>query len=249
MPKSKKATATVDHFDPTELETKELLPSDTTPQDAFNDDTLADPEGAEARKSYNRGSLYPTYLLNDYQVNDKDELEYRPSAVDSILSLFDSKVDTHVPETISKAFQDDLDTLVAGTKVRLTVDAPTTGIQMMRETTTTWAEFASCIHDYANSRKSVARIDDMPDWLLEREQKMVDLGYKARLLRDACSESFDQFGLPGSYSLNRDYIRQAIENRLTRLAAWNTKKHKVSTAAKSMASAASGSTDVAIDNC
>lgn len=249
MPKSKKATATVDHFDPTELETKELLPSDTTPESAFNDDTLADPEGAELRKPHNRGSLYPTYLLNDYQINDKDELEYRPSAVDAILAHFDSKVNTQVPSAVSKAFSEDLEKVVAGTEVRLIVDGPTTGIQMMRESTTTWAEFASCIHDYQNSSASVSKSDDMPDWLLEREQKMVDLGYKARLLRDSCTSVFDQFGLPGSYSLNRDYIKQAIENRLTRLAAWNTKKHKVSTAAKSMASAASGSSDLAVSNC
>jgi hypothetical protein len=244
-----KKAKNVDHFDPTELETKELLPPETTDQDAFNDDTIADPEGAEKRKPYNRGSLYPTYLLTDYRVNDKDELEPQPSAIDRILVSFDAKVDTKVPETVAKAFQEDLVRVVEGTKVRLSVDAPTTGIQMMRETTSTWAEFASCIHDYVNSATSVAKADDMPQWLLEREQKMVDLGYKARLLRDACSETFDDFGLPGTYSLNRDYIRQAIENRLTRLAAWHTNKHKVSTAAKSMASSASASVDVAIDNC
>jgi len=244
-----KKAKNVDHFDPTELETKELLTPDTTDQDAFKDDTLADPEGAEARKPHNRGSLYPSYLLVDYRVNDKDELEPQPSAIDRIMAQFDVKHDSSVPDNVSKAFAKDLDKVIAGTEVRLTVDGPTTGIQMMREATTTWAEFISCIHDYVNSSSTVAKADDMPEWLLEREQKMVDLGYKARLLRDACSSCFDRFNLPGVYNLNRDYVAQAVENRLTRLAAWNTKKHKVSTAAKSMTAAASVSTDIAVDNC
>ena len=244
-----KKAKNVDQFDPTELETKELLTPETTDQDAFNDDTLADPEGAEARKPHNRGSLYPSYLLVDYRVNDKDELEPQPSAIDRIMTQFDVKHDSSVPDNVSKAFSEDLDKVIAGTEVRLAVDGPTTGIQMMREATTTWAEFISCIHDYVNSSSTVAKADDMPEWLLEREQKMVDLGYKARLLRDACSSCFDRFNLPGTYNLNRDYVAQAVENRLTRLAAWNTKKHKVSTAAKSMASAASVSTDIAVDNC
>tara|TARA_X000001382_G_scaffold101816_1_gene76505 strand:- start:700 stop:1443 length:744 start_codon:yes stop_codon:yes gene_type:complete len=244
-----KKAKNVDHFDPTELETVELLTPDTTDQDAFKDDTIADPEGAEARAPHNRGSLYPVYLMNDYRVNDKDELEPQPSAIERIMTQFDVKHDSSVPDNVSKAFSEDLEKVIAGTEARLNVDGPTTGIQMMRETTTTWAEFISCIHDYVNSSSAVAKADDMPEWLLEREQKMVDLGYKARLLRDACSTCFDRFGLPGVYNLNRDYVAQAVENRLTRLAAWNTKKHKVSTAAKSMAAEASGSTDLAVDNC
>tara|TARA_R100001198_G_C5190021_1_gene183073 strand:+ start:99 stop:836 length:738 start_codon:yes stop_codon:yes gene_type:complete len=242
-----KKAKNVDHFDPSDVETKELLPPETTDKDAFNDDTLADPEGAEARTS--RGSLYPAYLLVDYRVNDKDELEPQPSAIERIMTHFDTKHDSSVPDNVSSAFSEDLEKVIAGTEARLNVDGPTTGIQMMREATTTWAEFVSCIHDYINSSSSVAKADDMPDWLLEREQKMVDLGYKARLLRDASAACFDRFGLPGVYKLNRDYVAQAVENRLQRLAAWNTNKHKVSTAAKTMAAEASGSTDIAVDNC
>lgn len=247
---NKKASATVDHFDPTELETVELVVSNTTPQDAFRDDTLADPEGVEKRLPINRGSLYPAYLMNDYRINDKDELEPLPSAIERIMAYFDLKHASPAPDNISKAFAEDLEKVVAGTEARLSVDGPTTGIQMMRETTTTWAEFVSCIHDYNNSSAAVSKADDMPDWLLEREQKMYDLAYKARLLRDSCSACFDRFGLPGVYNLNRDYVAQAVENRLTRLAAWNTKKHKVSTVAKSMSASANAvSTDTAIDGC
>ena len=39
----------VDLFDPSEQETQELLPPETTSQDDILDDTIADPEGAEAR--------------------------------------------------------------------------------------------------------------------------------------------------------------------------------------------------------
>ena len=86
-------------FDPSEQETEELLPKNETEQEDFNDDTLADPEGAEAREPQNRGTLYPTWIYRDYRVNGNDELEPNPSAIENIMNVFDFHVGHDIPES------------------------------------------------------------------------------------------------------------------------------------------------------
>ena len=226
-------------FDPSEQETEELLPKNETEQEDFNDDTLADPEGAEAREPQNRGTLYPTWIYRDYRVNGNDELEPNPSAIENIMNVFDDKHASSVSDKLAKTFAKDVKTVVAGRKPTLTADAPTTGIQMLRECTTTWGEFISCVYDYVNSASSISNEEAMPEWLIEREARMIDLGYKARLLREATNELFSDFGLPGKFSLDRGSVKQAVEARLNRLAAWHTNQHKQSTAGKTMQKASS----------
>ena len=235
-------------FDPSELETEELLTPETTDKDAFNDDTLADPEGAEAREPQNRGTLYPTYLYRDYKVGENDALVPNQSAIDAVMAIFEEKAETPVAEGKEKQFAKDLKAVVAGRKPLLAVDAPSSGIQCLREMTNAWSEFASLVYDYVNSSQSISKEDQMPDWLLQREAKMVDMGYKARLLREANSELFSDYGLPGKFELNRSRVRQSIESRFERLAAWHTSQHRESTAGDKMQKASSEFAQSIADN-
>jgi len=235
-------------FDPSELETEELLTPETTDKDAFNDDTLADPEGAEAREPQNRGTLYPTYLYRDYKVGENDALVPNQSAIDAVMAIFEEKAETPVAEGKEKQFAKDLKTVVAGRKPLLAVDAPSSGIQCLREMTNAWSEFASLVYDYINSSQSHSKETQMPDWLLQREAKMVDMGYKARLLRDANSELFSDYNLPGKFELNRTRVRQSIESRFERLAAWHTSQHRESTAGDKMQKASSEFAQSIADN-
>ena len=235
-------------FDPSELETEELLTPETTDKDAFNDDTLADPEGAEAREPENRGTLYPTYLYRDYKVGENDALVPNQSAIDAVMAIFEEKAETPVTEGKEKQFAKDLKTVVAGRKPLLAVDAPSSGIQCLREMTNAWSEFASLVYDYVNSSQSISKEDQMPDWLLQREAKMVDMGYKARLLRDANSELFSDYNLPGKFELNGTRVRQSIESRFERLAAWHTSQHRESTAGDKMQKASSEFAQSIADN-
>ena len=98
--------------------------------------------------------------------------------------VFDDKAESVVAKDKAKTFAKDVKTVVAGRIPLLVADAPTTGIQMLRECTTTWGEFVSCVYDYVNSSQTVGTEKAMPDWLIQREEKMIDLGYKARLLRE-----------------------------------------------------------------
>lgn len=235
-------------FDPSELETEELLTPETTDKDAFNDDTLADPEGAEAREPENRGTLYPTYLYRDYKVGENDALVPNQSAIDAVMAIFEEKAETPVAEGKEKQFAKDLKAVVAGRKPLLAVDAPSSGIQCLREMTNAWSEFASLVYDYINSSQSHSKETQMPDWLLQREAKMVDMGYKARLLREANSELFSDYNLPGKFELNRSRVRQSIESRFERLAAWHTSQHRESTAGNKMQKASSEFAQSIADN-
>lgn len=235
-------------FDPSELETEELLTPETTDKDAFNDDTLADPEGAEAREPQNRGTLYPTYLYRDYKVGENDALVPNQSAIDAVMAIFEEKAESPVAEGKEKQFAKDLKAVVAGRKPLLAVDAPSSGIQCLREMTNAWSEFASLVYDYVNSSQSISKEDQMPDWLLQREAKMVDMGYKARLLREANSELFSDYNLPGKFELNRTRVRQSIESRFERLAAWHTSQHRESTAGDKMQKASSEFAQSIADN-
>lgn len=235
-------------FDPSELETEELLTPETTDKDAFNDDTLADPEGAEAREPENRGTLYPTYLYRDYKVGENDALVPNQSAIDAVMAIFEEKAETPVAEGKEKQFAKDLKAVVAGRKPLLAVDAPSSGIQCLREMTNAWSEFASLVYDYINSSQSHSKETQMPDWLLQREAKMVDMGYKARLLREANSELFSDYNLPGKFELNRSRVRQSIESRFERLAAWHTSQHRESTAGDKMQKASSEFAQSIADN-
>ena len=60
--------------------------------------------------------------------------------------------------------------------------------------------------------------------LIQREDKMMQLGRKARMLRDAIQSLDDKFGLK-STSLDRDRVQNDVERRLQRLAEWNFRKH------------------------
>ena len=101
-------------FDPSELETEELLTPETTDQDAFSDDTIAYPEGAEAREPQNRGTLYPTYLYRDYKVGENDALVPNQSAIDAVKAIFQEKAETPVADAKEKQFAKDLKAVVAG---------------------------------------------------------------------------------------------------------------------------------------
>jgi len=67
--------AKTNHFDPIlEGEREELHPAKETTHDMYTPDTSADPEGSERRVSNEQhdSMMYPTWILQDYEVSSKD---------------------------------------------------------------------------------------------------------------------------------------------------------------------------------
>ena len=107
-----------------------------------------------------------------------------------------------------KTFQLEVDALAESFKPLLLIDPQTTGINFLQLTTRTWAEFVSIAYEYNEAVMSLTQDQEMPTWLIDREDKMFDLGRKVRLLSavvDTIDNAFE------------------VERRQQRLAEWNYK--------------------------
>lgn len=218
--------ANVDHFDPSELETEELIPSNDTPESAYRPDTIGDPEGSEERDKQ-VAIVLPDFFYRRYKLDDAGNPTFNEVVVSQIMEVFDAKYGTEQPHGNEKAenyYNKQVDQVVDGFSQLLEVDPQTTGINALQLTTRTWAEFASVAFEYKDSISTIAEDKEIPDWLIDREDKMVQLGRKARMLTAFLNKMDDKFGLKDT-EIQRFRVQQEIERRLQRLAEWNYNQH------------------------
>ena len=218
--------ANVDHFDPSELETEELIPSNNTPESAYRPDTIGDPEGSEERDKQ-VAIVLPDFFYRRYKLDDAGNPTFNEVVVSQIMEVFDAKYGTEQPHGNEKAenyYNKQVDQVVDGFSQLLEVDPQTTGINALQLTTRTWAEFASVAFEYKDSISTIAEDKEIPDWLIDREDKMVQLGRKARMLTAFLDKMDDKFGRKAT-EIQRFRVQQEIERRLQRLAEWNYNQH------------------------
>tara|TARA_B100000378_G_scaffold275295_1_gene271049 strand:- start:858 stop:1604 length:747 start_codon:yes stop_codon:yes gene_type:complete len=220
-----------EHFDPSEQETKELLPEVESKMSDYTEDTIADSEGAEQRSVKASISL-PDFFHVNYRLDDTGNPTFKDDVVAKIMAIFDQKIDTQptfaekegyapVDEQVAQ-FEESVDNIVVGIQELTIVDPQSTGLSFLQLCTRTWAEFASISYDYQTAMAKAG--DEIPDWLLEREQKMFDLGRKARMMSMALKSLDHSFGLK-EVSIQRNRVQSAVEQRLQRLAEWNFKQY------------------------
>lgn len=219
----------IDIFDPADQPIgPELLAGPDTPEDAYIPDTNGDPEGSERRAQPEAVKL-PDYFFKKYSLDGQGNPTFQSVRVDKIMEVFASKKDTPFvgPSTDDDMRQQEIDAystqvklVVDGLMPLLEVDAPTTGINILQLCTRTWAEFASIAFEYKEDADSANPNEDLPQWLIEREDKMFQLGRKARMLRDVIKAVDNHFGLRDT-ELNTRRVRTEVERRLQRLAEWN----------------------------
>ena len=218
--------ANVDHFDPSEMETEELVPSNETPESAYRADTIGDPEGSEERAK-EVAIVLPDFFYRRYKLDDAGNPTYNEAVVSLIMEVFDAKYGTeqsHGDDKAEEYYNSQVDKVVDGFSQLLEVDPQTTGINALQLGTRTWAEFASVAYEYKDSISTIKEDQEIPDWLIDREDKMVQLGRKARMLSAFLNKMDDKFGLK-DVEINRFRVQQAVENRLQRLAEWNYNQH------------------------
>jgi membrane-associated HD superfamily phosphohydrolase len=216
----------VDHFDPSEMETEELVPSNETPESAYRPDTIGDPEGTEERAK-EVAIVLPDFFYRRYKLDDAGNPTFNEVVVSQIMEVFDAKYGTEQSFSDDKAekyFNKQVTQVVDGFSQLLEVDPQTTGINALQLATRTWAEFASVAYEYKDSISTIKEDQEIPDWLITREDKMVQLGRKARMLSAFLNKMDDKFGLKDT-EISRFRVQQAVENRLQRLAEWNYNEH------------------------
>lgn len=220
-----------EYFDHSEQETKELLPEVESKMSDYTEDTIADSEGAEQRSVKASISL-PDFFHVNYRLDDTGNPTFKDDVVAKIMAIFDQKIDTQptfaekegyapVDEQVVQ-FEESVDNIVVGIQELTIVDPQSTGLSFLQLCTRTWAEFASISYDYQTAMAKQG--DEIPDWLLEREQKMFDLGRKARMMSMALKALDHSFGLK-EVSIQRNRVQSAVEQRLQRLAEWNFKQY------------------------
>jgi len=220
-----------DLFDPADLETTEPLPPEHTDESAHRPDTNGDPEGSAVRAETPAISL-PDFFYKKYHLDDEGNPTYNIAVVEDIMNVFDLKAQTSVtfggdhPDTdkAEEYYDSQVSDVVDGIMVLLEVDPQSTGINILSLSTRTWAEFSSIAYEYSDGLTTIDTSKEIPDWLITREEKMMQLGRKARILRDAINSIDDKFGLK-STSLDRDRVQTEVERRLQRLAEWTFNQH------------------------
>ena len=220
------ANSADDLFDPADMETVEPLPPEHTDESAHRPDTNGDPEGSEVRATPSAISL-PDFFYKRYRLDNDGKPTYNPLTIELIMGVFDGKNETDLvfnSENDQEYYDEQVTTITDGIMQLLEVDPQSTGINFLGLCTRTWAEFASIAYEYSDSIDGLKADSELPEWLLAREDKMMQLGRKARLLRDAIKRLDNKFGLK-SPSLDRKRVQTEVERRLQRLAEWNFSQH------------------------
>tara|TARA_X000000368_G_C23043768_1_gene718193 strand:- start:39 stop:815 length:777 start_codon:yes stop_codon:yes gene_type:complete len=226
-----------EHFDPSEQETVELRPTNETPESAHIPDTNADPEGSEKR-AMRADIQLPDYWYKKYALDDFGKPTFNKGVVNLVMQVFDAKYGTNLTykdivvgknedgsdkvltaEEQTKSYENTVNDIVTGIRHLLIVDPQSTGLNFLQLTTRTWSEFVSICYEYSDSMSNFKE-DDIPDWLVQREEKMLDLGRKARMLSSALEIIDNDFGLK-DVTIQRSRVQSAVEQRMQRLAEWN----------------------------
>ena len=224
-------------FDPSEQETKELLPKVKSEMSDYTEDTIADSEGAEQR-SVKASVVIADWWHRKFNLTDNGQPTYKPEIVQAIMDIFDKKFGTAMTfkeiklpngeimtvEQQQETYQAHVQRIVDGTRIELGVDPETTGLSLLGRCTKTWSEFASITYEYFDTVQNLASQDDLPDWVYEREAKMFDLGRKARLLTDALKAVDQEFGNLKNVAIQKDRVEAQVMDRQQRLAEYNFKK-------------------------
>jgi len=221
-----------DIFDPADQEVgPELVYAGPTDESMFTADTSGDPEGSEERATPDAISL-PDFYFKKYQLDEQGNPTFNASRVKGIMEVFMAKKDLPFTtpfeddarkEVEQELFDAQVQSVADGLMPLLEVDPQTTGINFLQLTTRTWAEFASIAYEYNEDATASNPNDDLPDWLIEREDKMFQLGRKARMCREVLAKVDDKFGLNDT-KINDSRVQNEVERRLQRLAEWNYNK-------------------------
>ena len=220
-------------FDPSEQETKELLPKNKSDMSDYTEDTIADAEGVLARQT-RADIVLPDWYFRKFALTDLGKPTFNPAVVASIMAVFDTKFGTDLvfkdielgnkkvltAEEQQTKYEHAVNDIVTGIRHLLIVDPQSTGLNFLQLCTRTWSEFASICYEYQDAMSSITVAEDIPDWLIQREEKMLQLGRKARLLASALDNIGHDFGLR-NIEIERFRVEKAVQDRLQRLAEWN----------------------------
>ena len=208
----------------------ELTYAIKTTDDMYTPDTSGDSVGSEERAKPDMVQL-PDHYYRKYDLSGEGKPTFSASRVKGIMEVLDTKINTpYQPlgkddeqrKKNKELFDMQANSLALSFKPLLEIDPQTTGINFLQLTTRTWAEFVSIAFEYNEAVITLTQDQELPVWLVEREDKMFNLGRKSRLLTATVKLIDNAFGL-NDVGLNVGRVRTEVERRQQRLAEWNYK--------------------------
>ena len=177
------------------------------------------------------------FYYRKYALDHDNKPVAQQSRVDGIMEVFKSKKNTPMTfngkndeqrEKEEEYYLQQVQTIADGLLPLLEIDPQSTGNNFLQLTTRTWAEFASIAYEYKEETELANPNDDLPTWLIEREDKMFGLGRKARMLSAVVGLIGENFGLQDlslkdfrvqtkSRDANKDWLSGTSNNMQTRL--------------------------------
>jgi hypothetical protein len=222
------------HFDPSEVETKEVVYAKETTQDMYTQDTNADPDGAAARLVHTAD--YPAYLFDTYRLDDNGNLVPREDIVEKALLYYKTAANSQVPhdddiENYNSEKDSGIDFLVpffTSTHVAASGNSarPANGMLYSfagaaNRLIADWCKNCLAYDDICSKTNLSDKQLNFKDTL---ESSTPYLGRQWRLCRDILLDINATYGT--DYEINERQVRAAILNNMTRDAKFNMQRHK-----------------------
>ena len=218
--------------DPDDIQ--EAMPMEYKQESSLDDDspdTIGDPEGTEARARQDDIKM-PAWFFDKFDLDINGKPIPSAAHINNIMDMFLKKIDTAPffgsgteaqQAKVEKAYQDDVDALVAAYRPLLEYEAGDTGFNFMMFANATWGKYLTALVEFGDSASKLGD-KEMPDWLITREDNAFGLGRKARLVRDVLYALSDEFKLKNAV-ITPQNVRAAVKRGLQGLAEWTFNKH------------------------
>lgn len=221
------------HFDPSEVETKEVVYAKETTQDMYTQDTNADPEGAAARVVHNKD--YPAYLFDTFRLDDSGNLQPRQDVVDTAMTYYNAYGDSTYNGEDLDTYADEVSS--GNTFMRSFFVSSHTGNNgnAQRPSQGMLYSFAGAanrlVADWCIDRRTYDDLcskgslsDNQIKFHDDLSNKIPAMGRQWRICRDVLTEINDEFGT--DFNINTDQVKKAVFNNLKRLAEYHTNRSK-----------------------
>ena len=187
------------------------------------------PQGAEDNSVEAKITLPANHWFHrKYAIGFDGEPTHNDTVVEEIMDIFDQKFTSPMlfvddqDGVEEQMFDRDISLICDAQSVLLHVDPASTGFAYLNLCNKTWSEFAAVAYEYMDGL-ATSKEEEIPQWLLDREQTMYALGRKARLLKQALEVIGKDFNFTHD-GIVRDRVKAAVVTRCQRLAQYSFDK-------------------------
>lgn len=221
------------HFDPSEVETKELVYSKETTQDMYTEDTNADPEGAAARVVHTAD--YPAYLFDTFRLDEDGKLAPRSDVVETALTYYNAYGDSSYAGEDAEAYVAEVEAGIQFMRAFFVSSHTGSNGNAQRPSQGMLYSFAGAanrlVADWCLDRRTYDDLcskgslsDNQIKFHDDLSNKIPALGRQWRVSRDVLISINDEFGT--DFNINADQVKKAIFNNLKRLADYHTNRSR-----------------------